>query len=163
MRKVLLLVFFCAAVLSVSSCDFLRSLAGRPTSEQLKAVTAAAAPTPSVSVEPALQSAEEYEMEKRYGRLNVPLAYTHTDSELKAVPEHRYYIVVGTYRQRPTMNRMVSDVRKAGFEPSLLEYANGLTSVGLLPCDDLGQAIDAYARVKKEKFCPGDACILIAK
>jgi hypothetical protein len=187
MRKVLLPIMFCAAVVSVSSCDFLRSLAGRPTSEQLKSasqtsenpaadseVTAAAVEEDTLAVEtpqgqvqeqPSVQaqSEPEYEMVRRHGRLNVPFAYTHTNSSLKSTPEHTYYILVGTYRQKPTLNKMISDARKAGYEPCLLEYANGLVSVGLLPCDSIEQAIDAYATVKNEKFCPGDACVLIAR
>ncbi len=186
MRKVLLPLMFCAAVLSVSSCDFLRSLAGRPTSEQLKSASQSSEVTAPVVEEDTLaveiaqdqtqeqeqvqeqpsatqQSVEEYEMVRRHGRLNVPFAYTHTNSSLKSTPEHTYYILVGTYRQKPTLNKMVSDAKKAGYEPCLLEYSNGLVSVGLLPCDRIEQAIDAYATVKNEKFCPGDACVLIAK
>ncbi len=169
MRKVLLPVILCAAALSVSSCDFLRSLAGRPTSEQLKSasqsseVTAPAVEEDTLAVEIAQDQVQEYEMVRRHGRLNVPFAYTHTNSSLKTIPEHTYYILVGTYRQKPTLNKMVSDAKKAGYEPCLLEYSNGLVSVGLLPCDRIEQAIDAYATVKKEKFCPGDACVLIAK
>jgi hypothetical protein len=180
MRKVLLPIMFCAAVLSVSSCDFLRSLAGRPTSEQLKSaskapeVTAEAVEQDSLAVETPQEQVQEqpsaqqqgepeYEMVRRHGRLNVPFAYTHTNSSLKSTPEHTYYILVGTYRQKPTLNKMISDARKAGYEPCLLEYVNGLVSVGLLPCDNIEQAIDAYATVKNEKFCPGDACVLIAR
>ena len=102
-------------------------------------------------------------MVKREGRMSVPLAYTHTNSTLKATPEHSYYIIVGTYRQKPTLNKMIKDAHDAGYETFLLEYSNGLTSVGLMPCYNLGEAIDAYAKVSKEDFCPKDACILIAK
>lgn len=102
-------------------------------------------------------------MVKREGRMSVPLAYTHTNSTLKATPKHSYYIIVGTYRQKPTLNKMIKDAHDAGYETFLLEYSNGLTSVGLMPCDNLGEAIDAYAKVSKEDFCPKDACILIAK
>lgn len=184
MKKIFAAISLSVLVLSVSSCDLFRSLAGRPTSAELKSAIekqqSSARQMQAITEEPAItteQTAqeetiavaspqakkEEYTMVKREGRMSVPLAYTHTNSTLKATPEHSYYIIVGTYRQRPTLNKMIKDAHDAGYETFLLEYSNGLTSVGLMPCDNLGEAIDAYAKVSKEDFCPKDACILIAK
>lgn len=191
MKKIFAAISLSVLVLSVSSCDLFRSLAGRPTSAELKSViekqqNATETEEQTITEEPAetTQQAtikeqtatektiavastqaekEEYTMVKREGRMSVPLAYTHTNSTLKATPEHSYYIIVGTYRQKPTLNKMIKDAHNAGYETFLLEYSNGLTSVGLMPCDNLGEAIDAYAKVSKEDFCPKDACILIAK
>ncbi len=198
MKKIFAAISLSVLVLSVSSCDLFRSLAGRPTSAELKsaiekqqssaqqmqaittepaettqqaaitaepAITAeeAAAPEETIAVASTQAEKEEYTMVKREGRMSVPLAYTHTNSTLKATPEHSYYIIVGKYRQKPTLNKMIKDAHDAGYETFLLEYSNGLTSVGLMPCDNLGEAIDAYAKVSKEDFCPKDACILIAK
>lgn len=198
MKKIFAAISLSVLVLSVSSCDLFRSLAGRPTSAELKSAiekqqaaqqmqttaeepaitteqtataepaaptqqtaTAEQAATPEEAI--AVSPKEEYTMVKREGRMSVPLAYTHTNSTLKATPEHSYYIIVGTYRQKPTLNKMIKDAHDAGYETFLLEYSNGLTSVGLMPCDNMGEAIDAYAKVSKEDFCPKDACILIAK
>lgn len=203
MKKIFAAISLSVLVLSVSSCDLFRSLAGRPTSAELKsaiekqqssaqqmqditeepaettqqatiteepAITAEqaaikeqTAPEETIAVASTQAEKEEYTMVKREGRMSVPLAYTHTNSTLKATPEHSYYIIVGTYRQKPTLNKMIKDAHDAGYETFLLEYSNGLTSVGLMPCDNLGEAIDAYAKVSKEDFCPKDACILIAK
>lgn len=184
MKKIFAAISLSVLVLSVSSCDLFRSLAGRPTSAELKSAiekqqssarqmqaiteepaitTEQTAPEETIAVASAQAKKEEYTMVKREGRMSVPLAYTHTNSTLKATPEHSYYIIVGTYRQRPTLNKMIKDAHDAGYETFLLEYSNGLTSVGLMPCDNLGEAIDAYAKVSKEDFCPKDACILIAK
>lgn len=191
MKKIFAAISLSVLVLSVSSCDLFRSLAGRPTSAELKsaiekqqnatetekqtiteepaittqqaAIKEQTAPEETIAVASTKAEKEEYTMVKREGRMSVPLAYTHTNSTLKATPEHSYYIIVGTYRQKPTLNKMIKDAHDAGYETFLLEYSNGLTSVGLMPCDNLGEAIDAYAKVSKEDFCPKDACILIAK
>ena len=184
MKKIFAAISLSVLVLSVSSCDLFRSLAGRPTSAELKSAiekqqssaqqmqaiteepaitTEQTAPEETIAVASPQAKKEEYTMVKRKGRMSVPLAYTHTNSTLKATPEHSYYIIVGTYRQKPTLNKMIKDAHDAGYETFLLEYSNGLTSVGLMPCDNLGEAIDAYAKVSKEDFCPKDACILIAK
>lgn len=184
MKKIFAAISLSVLVLSVSSCDLFRSLAGRPTSAELKSAiekqqssaqqmqditeepaitTEQTAPEETIAVASTQAEKEEYTMVKREGRMSVPLAYTHTNSTLKATPEHSYYIIVGTYRQKPTLNKMIKDAHDAGYETFLLEYSNGLTSVGLMPCDNLGEAIDAYAKVSKEDFCPKDACILIAK
>ena len=190
MKKIFAAISLSVLVLSVSSCDLFRSLAGRPTSAELKSVIEKqqsstqqmqaiteepaettqqatikeqTAPEETIAVASTHAEQEDYTMVKREGRMSVPLAYTHTNSTLKATPEHSYYIIVGTYRQKPTLNKMIKDAHDAGYETFLLEYSNGLTSVGLMPCDNLGEAIDAYAKVSKEDFCPKDACILIAK
>lgn len=184
MKNIFAAISLSVLVLSVSSCDLFRSLAGRPTSAELKSAiekqqssaqqmqditeepaitTEQTAPEETIAVASTQAEKEEYTMVKREGRMSVPLAYTHTNSTLKATPEHSYYIIVGTYRQKPTLNKMIKDAHDAGYETFLLEYSNGLTSIGLMPCDNLGEAIDAYAKVSKEDFCPKDACILIAK
>ena len=190
MKKIFAAISLSVLVLSVSSCDLFRSLAGRPTSAELKSaierqqssaqqmqtiteepaettqqatIKEQTAPEETIAVASTQAEKEEYTMVKREGRMSVPLAYTHTNSTLKATPEHSYYIIVGTYRQKPTLNKMIKDAHNAGYETFLLEYSNGLTSVGLMPCDNLGEAIDAYAKVSQEDFCPKDACILIAK
>lgn len=190
MKNIFAAISLSVLVFSVSSCDLFRSLAGRPTSAELKsaiekqqssaqqmqaiteepaiaeeqaAIKEQTAPEETIAVASTQAEKEEYTMVKREGRMSVPLAYTHTNSTLKATPEHSYYIIVGTYRQKPTLNKMIKDAHDAGYETFLLEYSNGLTSVGLMPCDNLGEAIDAYAKVSKEDFCPKDACILIAK
>lgn len=190
MKNIFAAISLSVLVLSVSSCDLFRSLAGRPTSAELKSaiekqqssaqqmqaiteepaettqqatIKEQTAPEETIAVASTQAEKEEYTMVKREGRMSVPLAYTHTNSTLKAMPEHSYYIIVGTYRQKPTLNKMIKDAHDAGYETFLLEYSNGLTSVGLMPCDNLGEAIDAYAKVSKEDFCPKDACILIAK
>ena len=184
MKKIFAAISLSVLVLSVSSCDLFRSLAGRPTSAELKSAsekqqnsaqqmqaiteepaitTEQTAPEETIAVASPQAKKEEYTMVKREGRMSVPLAYTHTNSTLKATPEHSYYIIVGTYRQRPTLNKMIKDAYDVGYETCLLEYSNGLTSVGLMPCDNLGEAIDAYAKVSKEDFCPKDAWILRAK
>ena len=170
MKKIFAAISLSVLVLSVSSCDLFRSLAGRPTSAELKSAiekqqssaqqmqaiteepaitTEQTAPEETIAVASPQAKKEEYTMVKREGRMSVPLAYTHTNSTLKATPEHSYYIIVGTYRQRPTLNKMIKDAHDAGYETFLLEYSNGLTSVGLMPCDNLGEAIDAYAKVSK--------------
>ena len=190
MKKIFAAISLSVLVLSVSSCDLFGSLAGRPTSAELKSaierqqssaqqmqtiteepaettqqatIKEQTAPEETIAVASTQAEKEEYTMVKREGRMSVPLAYTHTNSTLKATPEHSYYIIVGTYRQKPTLNKMIKDAHNAGYETFLLEYSNGLTSVGLMPCDNLGEAIDAYAKVSQEDFCPKDACILIAK
>ena len=159
MKKIFAAISLSVLVLSVSSCDLFRSLAGRPTSAELKSAiekqqssaqqmqaiteepaitTEQTAPEETIAVASPQAKKEEYTMVKREGRMSFPLAYTHTNSTLKATPEHSYYIIVGTYRQKPTLNKMIKDAHDAGYETFLLEYSNGLTSVGLMPCDNLG-------------------------
>lgn len=172
MKRIHVFLTVCLAGMSLSSCDFLRSVAGRPTSAELNAVkkqkeevrvdTVKVVETVTV-VDTVLVKEPEYQLEKRNGRLSVPFAYTHTDSKLTVEPEYSYYVLVGTYRQKGTMNKMISLAKEAGYKSYLLKYDNGLVSVGLCPSNRLGEAVDSYLRLKKEKFCPSDACVLIAK
>ena len=148
MKKIFAAISLSVLVLSVSSCDLFRSLAGRPTSAELKSAiekqqssaqqmqaiteepaitTEQTAPEETIAVASPQAKKEEYTMVKREGRMSVPLDYTHTNSTLKATPEHSYYIIVGTYRQKPTLNKMIKDAHDAGYETFLLEYSNGLT------------------------------------
>lgn len=172
MKRIFLFILVALSGLSLSSCDFLRSVAGRPTSAELNAVksskeevrvdTVTVVETVTV-VDTVVVTEPEYKLEKRNGRLSVPFAYTHTTSNLIVEPEYSYYVLIGTYRQKSTMNKMISQAREAGYKTYQLKYENGLVSVGLCPSNKLGEAVDSYLKVKKEAFCPKDACVLIAK
>ncbi len=181
MKRLVPVLSLCLLAAITSSCDFIRSLAGRPTSAELKELSLKETPCvpcemPAADVEPAqvctpaascegcaADKAPEYELKKRKGRLTVPFAYTHTSGQISSKLSHKYYIVVGTYRERPTRDRMVASVKKAGYDVTLIKFTNGLVSVALLPCDNLALAIDNFATVAQEKFTPKDACILIAQ
>lgn len=174
MKRIFLFILVCLTGMTLSSCDFLRSVAGRPTSAELNAakvqnekpevrVDTVKVVEKVVVVDTVMVAEPEYKLEKHSGRLSVPFAYTHTTSKLVAEPEYNYYVLVGTYRQKGTMNKMISQAKEAGYRSYQLKYENGLVSVGLCPSNKLGEAVDSYLKLKREAFCPADACVLIAK
>ncbi len=173
-RSVLLSLALAAVVLS--GCDFLRSLAGKPTSEEL-----------DEKRERILQLEEEARlqakldsMEKVRQRMADSLAALECHlldslSQTKGTIlnpsklgglfttklEARYYIVVGAFRTRSYAERKLEKCNEAGLTATIISFRNGLLAVGVCPSDSLNGTLKTLHELRGNGICPEDAWILI--
>ena len=170
MKKTAILALLAAAVL-LGGCDFFRSIAGRPTSEDIavkreavqlhKAVLAAQEQARKDSlrlVQKAVQ--DSVDAVNALAQKNVKILPL---SELGGVNgdfTHNYCIIVGSFRTSVNAERMASQIEGTGYAPTVLRFRNGMSAVSLFPCDKVAELAAAYDKVKSEKFCPEDAWIL---
>lgn len=162
----------CCAILALallSGCDFLRTVAGRPTSAELQAKAEAI-------------EAEEAVNKARAEALDV--ARRHTADSLAAVRflaeegpvkisssslkgllldgfNSRMLIVLGGFSQPENASAFASKVEAAGYKTAVLRYNYGSSIVGVCPTDDPVELRDCWLKVKEEKFCPKDAWIMV--
>lgn len=166
--KTILLV---SLVVTVSGCDFLRSLVGRPTSAEIA------------------EKKNRMEMENRIAKAredsialaNRPVAdvSAYVDSIRKCgvsiVPAQRishtlarelkfgYCIVIGTFVEPENAENLTLRAKNAGYEVLKYPYRNGNASVFVNPSDDVSAVYRALKKVLKEDFCPPDAWVLAKK
>ena len=164
MRKIMVLLMG-VSLFAVTGCDFFRTLAGRPTSEDietkrlelLKAEQAAAqARLDSIKREQqiALDSLAALDSIKQYG--GTVLNPAKLGGLFTTKLEARYYVIVGAFMFRSNAEALLTKAKAAGYQP-----ANGMNAVGLNPCNNIVAAKEALKTVRKEAFCPKDVWILL--
>ena len=168
--KRILTLFFLLSLLSLTGCDGLRKLAGRPTSKELEQ---------KLSVILARQEAEHQAKIDSMRRVEQALADSIAVMDsLKQMRgtilnpsamgglyttklDYRYYIVVGAFTMRANAEKLLTRVQDAGYVATLISFRNGYNAVGVCQTDHLPEAFASLKKVKTEAFCPPDVWILV--
>ena len=163
MKKTLILCLFLALV-SVSSCDFVRKLAGRPTSVQLEELR-----REQIAREEARFKALADSMAAREAFLLDSLSQANgtvvNPSKLGGLfttkLEARYYIIVGAFRGRYYAERKLKACNEAGYRATIISFRNGLLAVGICPSDNLDETVKKVKELRGQGVCPKDSWILV--
>ncbi len=169
MNKVIVLLMG-VSLFALTGCDFFRTLAGRPTSEEievrkleiLKAEQAAAqAILDSIKREQqiALDSLAALDSIKQFG--GTVLNPAKLGGLFTTRLEARYYVIVGAFMFRSNAEALLKKAKAAGYQPAIINFNNGMNAVGLAPCSNIVDAKEALKSVRKESFCPKDVWILL--
>ena len=173
MRKSVILLAFCALILS--GCDFVRTLAGCPTSAQLEKIR-----KDRIAAEQAAHQARLDSMERAEKELAEAIAAREAyllDSLAQAKGtvlnpsklgglfttklDSKYYIVVGAFRTRAYAERKLKQCNAAGYKATIISFRNGLLAVGVLPSNDLDQTVNTLKKMRGTEVCPKDGWILM--
>ncbi|MBO7575668.1 MAG: SPOR domain-containing protein [Bacteroidales bacterium] len=136
---------------------------------QVDALTEPAVDTPAETLpatEPAKEPATNQEVKQEVkqpttgstGGIRVSTRKADTFADPK--PAYRYYVMIGTFGSRDNAVRLSGKAGEAGYPVTLLPFANGMTTVAVCPTNDFGDVCAALEKLRKEAFCPKDACIL---
>ena len=175
MKRSVILSLALAAVI-LSGCDFLRSLAGKPTSEELEEKRTLI-----------LRMEEEARLQARLDSME-KVRQRLADS-LAALDEHlldslsqkkgtilnpsklgglyttkldaKYYIIVGAFRTRSYAERKLEKCNEAGLTGTIISFRNGLLAIGVCPSDSLNDTVKRLRELRGNGICPKDAWILI--
>lgn len=173
MKRTLILLF--ASVLLVSSCDFVRTLAGRPTSAQVEQIR-----KNRIAAEEAAHQAKLDSMAKAEKEMAQALAAREAhllDSLTQAKGtvlnpsklgglyttklESKYYIVVGAFRVRSYAERKLNQCNKAGYTATIISFRNGLLAVAICPSNNLDETLKTLKQLRGTEVCPQDGWILM--
>ena len=173
MKKLIRTCFFFlafAALLPLGGCDLFRSLAGRPTAEELELMR-----IEKLKAEEAVRQARIDSLARRQAELEDSLAIMDSLAQIRGTIlnpsemgglfttrlDSRYYIVVGSFRSRHNAEALFSTVSEKGYSPILVNFRNGFNSIAISPTDSLREAFRSLKSVKEEAFCPDDVWILV--
>ena len=168
--KRLVLVIMAVSALAVTGCDFFRSLAGRPTSNdihqkkieiQLQEQAVMQARLDSLKREQQIvqDSLNALDSIRQYG--GTILNPTKLGGLFATKLEARYHVIIGAFSVRSNAEALLKKAQKAGYQPLLISFNNGLIAVGLCPCSKIVDAKDALKKVRMESFCPKDVWLLL--
>ena len=170
------LLSLCAATLLVSSCDFFRFLAGRPTSEEIE--------TRRIEMERIQEEirlqAELDSLEEVRQRMADSLAALETHlldslSQIKGTIlnpsklgglyttklDTHYSIIVGAFRTRSYAERKLEQCTEAGYTATIVSFRNGLLAISVCPSDSLSVTVDKLRELRGNGICPKDGWILV--
>jgi len=162
------ILFILAFLPLLSSCDFFRTLAGRPTSAEIEAKRQY------------IQRIEEGHRKRLDSLKNEEVrlldSLSITDAIRKSAGtilsagsldgvtssrlQKRYYVMVGTFSKKENALSVSERANALGYEATLITYRNGFVAVGLAGTDNLSEAYRSFCKIKDESFCPNDVWIL---
>lgn len=173
MRKSIILLAFCALILQ--GCDFVRTVAGRPTSAQLDEIR-----KDRMAAEEARHQARLDSMAKAEKAMAEALAAREAqllDSLTQAKGtvlnpsklgglfttklESKYYIVVGAFRTRSYAERKLTQCNSAGYTATIISFRNGLLAVAICPSNNLEETLKTLKKLRGTEVCPQDGWILM--
>lgn len=161
-----------AVMMTVSGCDFLRMLAGRPTSEEIEERRLEILRAEEAELQARLDSLRNVEIKMHMDSLNALDSIRQLGGSIlnparlgglfATKLEARYYIILGSFRTRSNAEALFNVAKEAGYNPALINFGKGgLIAVGVSPVNKLPDALDALSKVRNEKFCPQDVWILV--
>lgn len=173
MKKTLILAVMLLSV--VSSCDFVRTLAGRPTSARLEEMREERMRAEEARHQAVLDSMERAEkalaeaLAAREQELLDSLTQAHgtvlNPSRLGGLYttklESKYYIVVGAFRNRTYAERKFTQCNEAGYTATIISFRNGLLAVSVCPSDNLEETLRTLKKLRGTEVCPEDGWILM--
>lgn len=179
MKKSYILLLL-ASMSMLVSCDFFRMVAGRPTSADIEDKKEAIVRVEQLKAEQA--RLDSIRVAKEQARLAEEKAKSDSLDALANIKDnncrmyllssykglasgelqHRYYVVVGTFKEVANANKYVKWASKfPGMDPVKIHFKSGKIAVGVSPSDKVVDLSGKLADVKSKPFCPKDAWILV--
>ena len=185
MRGFLRIFLLGILVLSAGGCDLIRTIAGRPTSDEIDLLRQASLPkvqsveTPvaqepqdvveDVAGELTQEAIEEASDEALVARQEVPAPVPAPLPEIKVHNwssmiltdcRHKYYLLIGVFSRSENALAQARRATEKGYDAVLIEFNNSRTGVGICGNDDPDAIMVQAASAIDEAFCPKDAFIL---
>ena len=179
MKKYLILLFLVPVLTLVSGCDFFRSVAGRPTSAALERKREEVlAERQRLREEAVRDSLEQVERKRKADSLAAAALDARILDSLsrkkgtflrparlgglgRTVLDHKYYIVVGSYKNVDNARKKASRCTEAGYPAVVIPFRNGMNAVGACPSDRIAASVHDMDELKRKGICPKEGWILV--
>ena len=178
MKKSYILILL-SAMLMLSGCDFLRKVAGRPTSADIEAKKLEIVRVEKEKAEQAREQArldsikavmEQLRLAEEKAAKDSLDAYAEIRSknckiyhitDLKGL-DHRYYFVVGSFKESANATRFISKLSKnPDLKPVKVLLRNNMYAVAVCPRDKVTEVPAVVDKIKAKQFCPKEAWVLV--
>ena len=172
MNRVPVILALTLLIFGVCSCDFFRSLAGRPGSAEIAAkrvrieraeayrdsVQQARLDSIALAERSAADSLHAEDTLTHIGKLRTASSFKNMN---RSMLERRCYLVVGAFSQEDNARRLAARYESEGFETTIFRYRSGLNTVMVSPCDRIADVLEAYRKVKRLPFASKETWVLV--
>ena len=168
MKKVTIYFLFVLLLQAATACDFIRTVAGRPTSDQIAAKAALIqeheqAVLDSLRMEALIQ--QERQEEELARVMIAEMGYKMNDSFSFGNPlttlVEKYYVIIGVYRTNAVADKQIADVTAKGFNPTRLLFNDGVQYVVMCSSNNLKVISTALRQATELGACPKDTWIYV--
>ncbi|MBO7279300.1 MAG: SPOR domain-containing protein [Bacteroidales bacterium] len=149
MRTSKFLMALLATAMLVSSCDFFRSMLGKPTSEDLE----------RMRIEAEMEARARFVRDSIQQAKADSIAFAQAQEALKPKLEGRYFVVVGSFMTQANAERMVELLTKEGYRPQTIHFKNGFDAVAVSAHDTFRAAYYEMDEMYGMDFAPEDIWI----
>lgn len=158
---------------SLTGCDWLRKMAGRPTSADIEAIRQRIAEdeaelqarNDSLVLAQALARQAEADSVAALDSFATAGCYFRRPSELGGIRSSsipaRYAIAVGAFRKVANAQRLSERFDKEIYKPAVVVSGMGLNIVLVCPTDNIKDLYSTYAAFRNTPLCPKDAWVLV--
>lgn len=172
------IVLIAAGIGCLWGCDFIRVLAGRPTSKELETIKIEKEASEEAillkhqakldslkrveqAMADSLAALETHLMDSLSQRKGTLMSPSKLGGLYSSKLEAKYYIVVGAFRNHIYAERKKAKCDAAGYPAEIVTFRNGLNAVALCPSQTLNEVLKAKKKLKNEDICPPDVWILV--
>jgi len=172
--RILACVAVVLSVASLTGCDQIRRLAGRPTSADIEVIRQRIADD-EAREQARLDSIKLAEARAAKDRADSIAAadsfalmgnYVRTPNRLhgirKGTIDHRFYVAVGAFKQEANAQRLSDRYDQEKYHPTVIFTGTGLNVVLVSPTNRIQDAYRAFTEVKQNPLCPKEAWVLAA-
>jgi len=169
---VLPILTFVLMTLSLTGCDWVRKMAGRPTSADIEAIrrkiaadeAAVQAKNDSLAVVAAMRKQAVADSVAALDSFAVSGRYFRKPAELGGIKGDypaKYAIAVGAFRKVANAQRLSEKFDAEIYSPSVVVSGMGLNIVLVCPANRIKDLYDSYAELRNNPLFPKDAWILV--
>jgi predicted esterase YcpF (UPF0227 family) len=163
------------SLLCTSACDFVRTVAGRPTAAQVEQMRIEQLAAEEARRQARLDSMARVEKQMADSLAALEKHLLDSLSQAKGTVlnpsklgglfttklETKYCIVVGAFRNRYYAERKLKACNEAGYTATIISFRNGLLAVAVCPSDDLNVTLRKLKELRGKGICPADGWILV--
>ena len=173
MKRLLILLAACAVLFQ--GCDFVRTLAGRPTAGQVEAIRKERLAAEEARHQARLDSMKRVQQQMADSLAALESYLLDSLSQAKGTIlnpsklgglfttrlDTKYCIVVGAFRNRSYAERKLKACNEAGYTATIISFRNGLNAVSVCPSDNLNETLKTLRQLRGNGICPQDGWILV--
>lgn len=151
MKIVRLFSLFLIAATMLTSCDFFRSLAGKPTSKDIERMRIEA------------QAKKQRQLDSINKAKADSLALIAAMEAEKNALKERFYVVLGSFKVQGNAERMYQFLEKNNYTPRTIRFKNGFELVSAASTNNLQEALKIMDELLAFEYCPDDVWVYDVK
>lgn len=151
MKLVRIFSLFLIAATMLTSCDFFRSLVGKPTSKDIERMRIEA------------QAKKQRELDSINKAKADSLAMIAALEAEKNALKDRFYVVLGSFKVQGNAERMYAFLEKNNYTPRTIKFKNGFELVSASSTNNLQEALKILDELLMHDYCPDDVWVYDVK
>lgn len=153
MKRIISLSIVLSLIFTLTGCDWIRSTLGMPTSTELKEFRQLAQQiSDTVPLTTPADSTSLNIINKDKSQVNT----TPANQVVQPVGDVRFYVIVGSFSETKNADKMVSYLKKSGYNPIRLTFRNGYNVVASSAHKGRSDALAALRKLLELDFSPDD-------